>query len=179
MGLTPQILGSRWTGRGGRITLRIAHGDRLLTVPVWDLFSGQDKSPEPLVSAPLQRIMSHRAHRRTRLDPRDLCLVTLSQGFTITRELQPNGLHPKPNGDPTHDDIQPRLARSGLGGRPGGAPGAIRFPGWNYCSELESVEPMFLTRFDYTYNLLYKLYINTYNVKSGVGRPTAHDLHLP
>ena len=50
--LAPQILDSRWTGRGGRITLTIAHGDRLLTVPVWDLFSGQDKSPERHLSAP-------------------------------------------------------------------------------------------------------------------------------
>jgi hypothetical protein len=50
-GPAPQILDSRWTGRGGRITLTNAHGDRLLTVPAWDMFSGQDKSPERPLSA--------------------------------------------------------------------------------------------------------------------------------
>ncbi len=50
--LALQILDRRWTARDGGITLRIAHGDRLLTVPVWDMFSGQDKSPEPHISAP-------------------------------------------------------------------------------------------------------------------------------
>ena len=38
MGLAPQILDSRWTGHSGRITLTGAYGDRLLTVPVWDMF---------------------------------------------------------------------------------------------------------------------------------------------
>src|SRR5205823_5416909 len=46
VGSVSQALGSRRTARSGRITLTVAHGDRLLTVPVWDLFSGQDKSPE-------------------------------------------------------------------------------------------------------------------------------------
>jgi hypothetical protein len=45
-GLALQVLDGRWTVRGGRITLAIAHGDRLLTVPDRDIFSGQDKSPE-------------------------------------------------------------------------------------------------------------------------------------
>jgi hypothetical protein len=51
-GLTLQVLDGRWTGRGGQITLTSAHGDRLLIVPVWDMSSGQDKSPERLLSAP-------------------------------------------------------------------------------------------------------------------------------
>src|SRR4051794_6086658 len=52
VGLPPHLVDGRWTGRGGGITLRIAHGDRLRTVSVWDLFSGQDTSPERPLSAP-------------------------------------------------------------------------------------------------------------------------------
>jgi hypothetical protein len=46
-----QLIDRWWTGHDGRIIVRIAHGDRLLTVPVWDMFSGQDKSPERHISA--------------------------------------------------------------------------------------------------------------------------------
>ena len=38
--------------------------------------------------------MAPRAHHRTRLDPSDLYVLAPFQGLTITRELQPNGLHP-------------------------------------------------------------------------------------
>src|SRR5262249_46251097 len=52
MGLVSQRVGCRWTRRRGRATLTGAHGDRLRTVPVWDLLnSGQDKSPEHPPSA--------------------------------------------------------------------------------------------------------------------------------
>src|SRR5512135_2039056 len=51
VGLPRQLIDSRWTRRNGRITLRSVHGDRLLTVPAWDLFSDQDKSPERHISA--------------------------------------------------------------------------------------------------------------------------------
>src|SRR5512143_476421 len=52
VGLPLQLVDSRWTRPDGRITLRSAHGDRLLIVPVWDMFSGQDKSPERHIAAP-------------------------------------------------------------------------------------------------------------------------------
>src|SRR4051794_18531021 len=51
-GLLLQRIDGRWTRYDGRITLKIAHGGRLRTVPVWEMFSGQDKSPEPQISAP-------------------------------------------------------------------------------------------------------------------------------
>jgi hypothetical protein len=38
--------------------------------------------------------MPPRARHRTSLDPSDLYVLAPFQGLTITRELQPNGLHP-------------------------------------------------------------------------------------
>jgi hypothetical protein len=38
--------------------------------------------------------MAPGARRRARDDPSILCFLTPLQGFTLTRELQPNGLHP-------------------------------------------------------------------------------------
>ena len=38
--------------------------------------------------------MPPRARHRTSLDPLDLYVLAPFQGLTITRELQPNGLHP-------------------------------------------------------------------------------------
>ena len=44
--------------------------------------------------SPRRRIMPPRARHRTSLDPSDLYVLAPFQGLTITRELQPNGLHP-------------------------------------------------------------------------------------
>src|SRR5512142_678114 len=53
--------------------------------------------PRPCLSLPFQprlRIMTPRAHLRTWPDPTNEHFLPISQGLTITRRLQPNGLHP-------------------------------------------------------------------------------------
>src|SRR5208283_671151 len=53
--------------------------------------------------------MPPRARHRTSLDPLDLYVLAPFQGLTITRELQPNGLHPfRFQGDGrTHASLRP------------------------------------------------------------------------
>src|SRR5262249_31490232 len=94
MGLVSQRVGCRWTRRRGRATLTGAHGDRLRTVPVWDLLSsGQDKSPEPPPSASTANNgPSGALPGSPRSDERMLPL--LSQELALMRGLQPYGLHP-------------------------------------------------------------------------------------
>src|SRR4051812_6489495 len=61
------------------------------------MLSGQDKSPEPSISAPPARLMAPCAHQRTWRRAGDRFFPSRFQGLTSTRELQPNGLHPIPS----------------------------------------------------------------------------------
>src|SRR5271165_6817640 len=52
--------------------------------------------------------MPPRARHRTSLDPSDLYVLAPFQGLTITRKLQPNGLHPFRGNAHQTDDRHPR-----------------------------------------------------------------------
>jgi hypothetical protein len=47
--LLPEFVHSRWTSRGRRAILALAHQGGLLIVPIWDLFSDQDQPPGPQI----------------------------------------------------------------------------------------------------------------------------------
>jgi hypothetical protein len=47
--LFPELVYSRWTSRGRGAIVALAHRGGLLIVPVWDLFSDQDKPPGPQI----------------------------------------------------------------------------------------------------------------------------------
>jgi hypothetical protein len=57
--------------------------------------------------------MAPGARRRARDDPSILCFLTPLQGFTLTRELQPNGLHPAEIGRETGPDQATPASRPG------------------------------------------------------------------